>query len=98
VTSPSRAASASTAWSWSAGEPTWAIPSLTQATGDATVYGSLWTQDINLIVGGSAIIKYSSQALALAGQVAPKQPAPVPLQVLSLADCGLAHGGNTGCP
>ena len=73
-------------------------PSLTQATGDATVYGSLWTQDINLIVGGSAIIKYSSQALALAGQVAPNNPLPSPLQVLSLADCGLARGGNTGCP
>jgi hypothetical protein len=41
----------------------------TEVTGNATLYGSLWTSDINLNVGGSAIVYYSSQALALANQV-----------------------------
>src|SRR3989454_5199116 len=33
-------------------------PSDTEITGNATVYGSLWTQDVNLRVGGSAIVDY----------------------------------------
>ena len=73
-------------------------PSVTQATGDATVYGSLWTQDINLIVGGSAIIKYSSQALSLANQIPGAHPLPAPLRVTSIADCGQVASGVGGCP
>ncbi len=73
-------------------------PSLTDVTGNATVYGSLWTQDINLVVGGSAIINYSSQALALANLVSGGQALPSPLRVLSLADCGQMPGGVGGCP
>jgi hypothetical protein len=73
-------------------------PSLTDVIGNATVYGSLWTQDINLIVGGSAIVNYSTQALALANQVPGTHPLPSPLKVLSLADCGQMPSGVGGCP
>src|SRR5206468_3017463 len=38
-------------------------PSETDITGNLTLYGSLWTQDVNLRVGGSAIVDYSSNAL-----------------------------------
>src|SRR5712692_11345922 len=31
-------------------------PSETDITGNVTVLGSLWTQDVNLVVGGSAIV------------------------------------------
>ena len=48
----------------------------TTVTGNATVYGSLWTSDLNLNVGGSAIVYYSTQALALADQVVPSGACP----------------------
>jgi len=41
---------------------------VTEVTGHAYVQGSLWTTDFNLTVGGSAVVQYSSQALALANQ------------------------------
>jgi Tfp pilus assembly protein PilX len=37
----------------------------TVVLGNATIAGSLWTGDLNVRVGGSAIIDYSSQALTL---------------------------------
>src|SRR5207249_5007645 len=42
---------------------------VTEVTGNATVYGSIWTEDIQLEVSGSALVNYSSQALALANLV-----------------------------
>ena len=70
----------------------------TEVTGNATLYGSLWTDDINLVVGGSALIQYSSQALALANLVGGGGALPAPLQVLSLADCSQVPSGAGGCP
>jgi hypothetical protein len=70
----------------------------TSVTGNATVYGSLWTGDLNLNVGGSAIIYYSTQALALADQVIPSGALPAALKVTQLADCALVAPGVGGCP
>ena len=70
----------------------------TGVTGDATVYGSIWTSDLNLNVGGSAIVYYSTQALALANQVIPNGALPAPLKVTQLADCALVAAGVGGCP
>jgi len=39
---------------------------VTDVTGSATIWGSVWTTDFNLTIGGHADIQYSSQALALA--------------------------------
>jgi hypothetical protein len=44
--------------------------SLTDISGSATIFGSIWTTDFNLTVAGHADIQYSSQALALANQAA----------------------------
>jgi len=71
---------------------------VTEVIGNATLYGSLWTQDLDLNVGGSAIVNYSTQALALANQVGGTHPLPSPLKVLSLADCGMVPSGVGGCP
>ena len=71
---------------------------VTEVIGNATIYGSLWTQDIDLNVGGSAVVNYSTQALALANQVGNTHPLPSPLKVLSLADCGMMPSGVGGCP
>lgn len=73
-------------------------PSETEVTGNATVYGSLWTQDFNLVVGGSAIVYYSSQALQLANTVGGGGALPSPLAVASLADCAQVPAGVGGCP
>jgi hypothetical protein len=70
----------------------------TTVTGNATVYGSLWTSDLNLNVGGSAIVYYSTQALALADQVMPDGALPAPLLVTQIADCALVAPGVGGCP
>jgi hypothetical protein len=70
----------------------------TEVTGNATLYGSLWTSDINLNVGGSAIVYYSSQALALANQVVQFGALPAPLKVTQIADCALVASGVGGCP
>jgi hypothetical protein len=73
-------------------------PSMTDVTGNATVYGSLWTQDLNLVVGGSAIVDYSSNALQLANQVAGGGALPAALLVTWLADCSQLPAGANGCP
>jgi hypothetical protein len=70
----------------------------TTVTGNATVYGSIWTDDLNLSVGGSAIVYYSSQALALANEVGGGGALPSPLVVVSLADCSQLPAGAGGCP
>lgn len=70
----------------------------TEVTGNATVYGSIWTNDVNLNVGGSAIVYYSTQALALANQVGGGGALPSPLRVVSLADCAQLPSGAGGCP
>ena len=70
----------------------------TEVTGNATVYGSLWTSDLNLNVGGSAIVYYSTQALALADQVIPSGALPAALKVTQIADCALVEAGVGGCP
>ncbi len=41
----------------------------TTVLGNANILGSLWTGDINVRVGGSAVIDYSTAALTLADQV-----------------------------
>ena len=73
-------------------------PSDTDITGNATVYGSLWTQDVNFRVGGSAIVDYSSNALQLANQVGGGEALPAALIVTSLADCAQLPAGANGCP
>ncbi len=70
----------------------------TDVTGNATVYGSLWTNDVNLQVGGSAIVNYSTQALALANMVSGGQALPAPLRVTLIADCAQVPAGSGGFP
>jgi hypothetical protein len=69
----------------------------TEVTGNATVYGSIWTNDVNLNVGGSAIVYYSTQALQLANQVGGGGALPSPLTVVSLADCSQLPVGAADC-
>jgi hypothetical protein len=65
----------------------------------ATLYGSLWTNDVNLQVGGSAIVDYGTQTLALANQVSGGEAMPAPLRVTLLADCAQIPAGTAnGCP
>jgi len=71
----------------------------TEVTGNGTIYGALWTNDINLVVGGSAIVQYSTQALALANLVSGTASAlPTPVQLVSLADCAQVPSGSGNCP
>jgi hypothetical protein len=42
---------------------------ITTVTGNASVYGAIWTTDVSLTVGGSAAVRYSSAALTLAANV-----------------------------
>ncbi len=70
----------------------------TGITGNATVYGTLWTNDVNLSVGGSAICYYSTQALALANQVGGGGALPSPMLLTSLVDCAAVASGTGGCP
>ena len=58
-------------------------------TGNATLYGSLWSENLNLKVSGSAVVSYSSQALALANQAS---------NYTSLADCNQVQPGVGNCP
>jgi hypothetical protein len=67
-------------------------------TGNATVYGSLWSQDVNFQAGGSSMVAYSTDALALANQVAGGQALPTTIRVLSMADCATVPAGANGCP
>jgi Tfp pilus assembly protein PilX len=41
----------------------------TQVTGNASVYGAIWTTDLSLKVGGSAGVRYSNAALNLISQI-----------------------------
>ena len=61
-------------------------------------YGALWTNDLNLTVGGSAIINYSSQALSLANLASGGTTLPAPVQLTSLIDCTQEVAGTAGCP
>ena len=70
----------------------------TSITGNATIYGSLWTEDLNLTVGGSAVVNYSSDALALANQSTGGGALPALIKVTSIADCAELPGGSGGCP
>ena len=71
---------------------------VTDFTGNCTIYGSVWTEDIQLQVAGSALINYSTQALALANQVSGGGTLPAPLKVTSLVDCSEVPSGSGGCP
>jgi len=60
---------------------------VTDVTGSASIFGSIWTTDFNLTVGGHADIQYSSQALALAGNSGGgTNPLPAPVIVTSWLD------------
>ena len=71
---------------------------VTDFTGNCTIYGSVWTEDIQLQVAGSAIVNYSTQALALANQVSGGGTLPAPLKITSLVDCSEVPSGSGGCP
>ena len=71
---------------------------MTTLSGNATLYGSLWTENLELEVGGNGKAFYSSEALALANQVSGGAALPAPLKVLSLADCTEIPAGVGGCP
>ena len=62
-----------------------------------SAYGSLWTTDINMVVGGSAFIQYSTQALALANQIGPGQNLPSKLVINSMIDCADVPAGTNNC-
>lgn len=64
---------------------------------EATIYGSVWAEGLALH-GGSGLIYYSSQALALANQVSNGGALPAPLRVVALADCAQLPPGAGGCP
>jgi hypothetical protein len=42
---------------------------ITTVTGNATIYGAVWTTDLSLTVGGSAAVRYSDGALSLANSI-----------------------------
>jgi hypothetical protein len=66
--------------------------------GNATVYGSLWSQDVNFQAGGTSVVNYSTEALTMAGTVLPNIPLPTTVRVLSMADCAVVPAGANGCP
>ncbi len=56
----------------------------TTVLGSARIVGSLWTGDLNVKVGGAALIDYSSNALAIADQIGGGgNPVPRPMVVTS---------------
>jgi hypothetical protein len=67
-------------------------------SGSSTIYGSLWSQDVNFSAGGTSIVNYSTEALTLAGQSTPNIPLPTTIRVLSMADCAVLPAGANGCP
>lgn len=75
-------------------EPDWE----TGVTGNATVYGSLWTTDLNLNVGGSAVVNYSSEGLQFANNTIVTGALPAPMTVTALIDCTQVPAGSNGCP
>jgi hypothetical protein len=70
----------------------------TNVTGNATVYGSLWTTDLSLNVGGSAIVQYSTQALQLADASGGGGALPAPVTIAGLVDCSVVPAATNGCP
>src|SRR5437899_4723974 len=73
------------------------VTSDTDVTGNASIWGSLWTTDINMVVGGSAFIQYSTQALALANQVGQGRALPSKLVVNWIVDCAMVPAGTNNC-
>ena len=73
------------------------VTSDTDVTGNASIWGSLWTTDINMVVGGSAFIQYSTQALALANQVGQGRALPSKLVVNWIVDCAAVPAGTNHC-
>jgi hypothetical protein len=69
----------------------------TDVTGNAQIWGSLWTTDINMVVGGSAFIQYSTQALALANSLNNGQSLPSKLVIDSMVDCAAVPAGTNNC-
>jgi hypothetical protein len=69
----------------------------TDVQGNANIWGSIWTDDINLVVAGNAFVKYSTQALALANQVTAPGSLPSPMKITALVDCAQAPAAP-GCP
>jgi hypothetical protein len=70
----------------------------TGLTGNASVYGSLWSWDVKFSAGGSAMVMYSTNALTLANQVVGGQALPTTVRVNSLANCAAVPAGSSGCP
>src|SRR6266478_2298315 len=70
------------------------VTSDTDVTGNASIWGSLWTTDINMVVGGPAFIQYSTQALALANQLGPGRELPSKLVVNWIVDCAMVPAGT----
>ena len=70
----------------------------TGVSGNATVYGSLWSWDVQFSAGGSAMVAYSTNALTLANQVVGGQALPTTVRVDSLANCAAVPAGSSGCP
>ena len=67
--------------------------------GNANIWGSLWTDDINLVVQGNAFVYYSTQGLALANTIMNGGGSlPTPLKVSALIDCAQVPAGANGCP
>jgi hypothetical protein len=58
---------------------------ITGVTGNATVYGALWTTDLSLSVGGSAAVRYSTESLTLANSIPGVQQQLLPRKVDVLA-------------
>jgi hypothetical protein len=66
--------------------------------GNPIIYGSLWTSNLDFTFGGSAIVKYSSQAMAFANSVITLGAVPAPLNVVALVNCAQVPAGTAGCP
>jgi hypothetical protein len=73
------------------------LPITQSSSGNVLVQGSVWTNDVQVGVGGAAQIYYSSEALALAQLAGPGQTVNQPLAITSIADCGQVAAGVSGC-
>jgi hypothetical protein len=70
----------------------------THVEGNANIWGSLWTDDVNMVVAGNSFVYYSTQALTLANSVVNAGLLPTPLTVTALVDCAQVPTGANGCP
>ena len=59
---------------------------ITTVQGNTTILGALWTTDLRLVVGGSASVTYSSQALALVNALFPSGLLPRRVKVTAWKD------------